>query len=349
MKKSICALIAITLFTSFAVCQKTEKDLVLIKQWSDLAVYDEVGDPSPMMYDMNNRLFCVNAESLELRVYDEKLGKFDIVQSQFPLRGGSLFWSGFGNVFYYKRGAIITLSIGNKAIINKIDVGSIVAGHCLFGNFLLVEDDSGKLKGYLLNTSSAGIERSMSDTDAREYIRKNSSSLNGLYLDKDGIPLFRGVPLSRRGFLKYWGINAGYFNAIDSDLNTCFSNEIRDKGGRIIETFALAQGSLSLLTLDFEGNAYVSRGDKMYYVGRDWGYHQEPRNGICSSDNLRLRIKASTNGYVVGKLMKGQSVVIIKTGDIMTFDGESAAWYKVKTSEGLVGWAWGGYIKVLDK
>ena len=46
--------------------------------------------------------------------------------------------------------------------------------------------------------------------------------------------------------------------------------------------------------------------------------------------------------------MNGQAVTILKTGESATIDGKSAPWYRVKTADGLIGWAWGGYIKVLD-
>jgi hypothetical protein len=39
------------------------------------------------------------------------------------------------------------------------------------------------------------------------------------------------------------------------------------------------------------------------YVGRDWGYRQSPKKAVCTSDNLLVRLRATTDGYVLGKLM----------------------------------------------
>ena len=112
--------------------------------------------------------------------------------------------------------------------------------------------------------------------------------------------------------------------------------------------------SLVRKTFDHEGNCWYllfkSEDDQqpqLLYAGRDWGYRQPPRKAVCTSDNLRIRLRATTAGYVMGKLMSGQAITILKTGGNATIDGMTAPWYRIKTANGLIGWAWGGYIKLL--
>lgn len=107
---------------------------------------------------------------------------------------------------------------------------------------------------------------------------------------------------------------------------------------------------------DAEGNLWYlvypkNEGDsaKLMYVGRDWGYRDSPKKAVCTSDNLRIRLRATTEAFVLGKLMNNQPITILMTGGMATIDGMTAPWYRIKTADGLIGWAWGGYIKVIEK
>ncbi len=35
-------------------------------------------------------------------------------------------------------------------------------------------------------------------------------------------------------------------------------------------------------------------------------------------------------------------------GKLETIGGNRAPWYKVKTKDGIVGWAWGGFLKITE-
>jgi hypothetical protein len=141
-------------------------------------------------------------------------------------------------------------------------------------------------------------------------------------------------------------VNLGYFNAIDNDLNTCYSREIRNRAGRIIETFSLNPGLMNILTLDLEGNVYVMRSFQTYYIGRDWGY-PTTRDGFLNDNNVRIRLHPGTTELVLGQVDKGTKIKILEeTSHPETIGGKTANWYKIKTSGGIVGWLFGAFVDV---
>jgi hypothetical protein len=105
---------------------------------------------------------------------------------------------------------------------------------------------------------------------------------------------------------------------------------------------------------DLEGNlwqVYYEGADKhavLYYAGRDWGYEDLPKDAVVIDDGLRIRLRRSTDAFVLGFLSKGQKITVLKTGEQATIGGITAPWYRIKKADGLIGWAFGGYIKISD-
>jgi len=106
---------------------------------------------------------------------------------------------------------------------------------------------------------------------------------------------------------------------------------------------------------DYEGNywgigwtADEAKHPILYYSGRDWGYREPPKKAVTTDSGLRIRLRASTDAFVLGSLGKGEAITILKTGETVTLGGVTAPWYRIKKADGLIGWAFGGFIKVLE-
>lgn len=106
---------------------------------------------------------------------------------------------------------------------------------------------------------------------------------------------------------------------------------------------------------DYEGNYWgigwtddKAKNPILYYAGRDWGYREPPKKAVTTDSGLRIRLRASTDAFVLGSLGKGEALTILKTGETVTLGGVTAPWYRIKKADGLIGWAFGGFIKVLE-
>jgi len=69
-----------------------------------------------------------------------------------------------------------------------------------------------------------------------------------------------------------------------------------------------------------------------------------------ATTNLRLRSEPDTskNNRIAG-ISQGNKVVLLEVGKTETIDDISAPWYKVKTSDGTVGWVFSGYLKATNE
>lgn len=152
--------------------------------------------------------------------------------------------------------------------------------------------------------------------------------------------------------LQYYGNSLQpYISGYDDDYNMYFDNPVKIDG-KYLE-FAYV-GEYRYTFFDAEGNAWqvdyydpTTTHPVLYYAGRDWGYKQAPKKAVTTDSGLRIRLRATTNSYILGTLEKNQNITILKTGATETIGGITAPWYRIKTADGLIGWAFGGYIKVL--
>jgi hypothetical protein len=66
----------------------------------------------------------------------------------------------------------------------------------------------------------------------------------------------------------------------------------------------------------------------------------------ASANGVRVRSDPALSGEIVESLTLNEEVVIIgKSNDKATIDGRTAPWYRVLTWSGVLGWAFGGYLK----
>jgi hypothetical protein len=199
-------MVIICLLSVFGVfSEKNEKDMILLKQWDNQVFLDETGSAVPMLYDDLNSLYKVDPDEPFLHVYNSRFEEIEKIRAPFSFMGAEISWSGLGGLFYKKDNSIYIIRINGKVSPLKIDESHIENGHFLINGLLVIEDENGKLRGYLQTDSSVNTLRKMDDTEVRSYIKKNASTLKGFALDADGIPLFQGIPWSKSGFKKYWG------------------------------------------------------------------------------------------------------------------------------------------------
>ena len=156
------------------------------------------------------------------------------------------------------------------------------------------------------------------------------------------------------GVLYYGDSNlTGPHSGFDDDLNLYRGPAMFPATGGYVkfDGFTSEQG----FQFDYEGNYWgigwtedEAKHPILYYAGRDWGYREPPKKAVTTEAGLRIRLRASTEAFVLGSLGKGEAITIIKTGETATLGGVTAPWYRIKKADGLIGWAFGGYIKVIE-
>jgi hypothetical protein len=105
----------------------------------------------------------------------------------------------------------------------------------------------------------------------------------------------------------------------------------------------------TLIQFDELGNMWYldSRDPKVYRLYRFRNTWAPVRVGTLNDGGVRLRREAGTSAEILGKLAKGQQVNVLEIGETKeTIGGQTAAWYKVRTKDGLEGWAFGAFINL---
>lgn len=71
------------------------------------------------------------------------------------------------------------------------------------------------------------------------------------------------------------------------------------------------------------------------------------RTAVCLGQGLRLRNKPDLQSPTISKILRGASVLVVgRSGENVTIDGKTDSWYLVRTSSGLSGWVFGGYLQI---
>jgi len=70
-----------------------------------------------------------------------------------------------------------------------------------------------------------------------------------------------------------------------------------------------------------------------------------PKTVVVTEGPLNLRAKPGTKGTIVGRLSKGEKVLVLApAGAPETIDGKTADWYRVETIDKKQGFVFGGYL-----
>jgi len=258
-----------------------------------------------------------------------------------------------GSVFFYSGSSIgvvtqydeIKLYYSNGTYSEKnYEIEPSLSFIVAIGDVLIFRTDTRDLN-YVIY--SFGPDGTMTRREKEEALKYLSGSVPGVTV-KDGVILYKSNELTR---------NLS-FSQVDDDGNFYTS--------RTIYQGNLALGTINSTTdtydenhmpsfIDNEGNFWAmdfTKDEKqslvLLYAGRDWGYREPPKQAVTTDSGLRIRLRASTDAFVLGSLGKDEAITILKTGETATIGGITAPWYRVKKADGLIGWAFGGFIKVVE-
>ncbi len=233
-------------------------------------------------------------------------------------------------------GAIVVERLGGKSTRIMIplskDENPILMWNrlCLFRNQV---DD--KYRGYLIGQD--GSYRVLEDAEVVPWLLGQSKAFS-----------------YRSGVLYYGSANLlSVTSGFDDEMNLYWGRTVFFPDGTQLEI--QRESTDRSYFFDYEGNFWETgwTDDKaknpiLYYAGRDWGYREPPKKAVTTEAGLRIRLRASTEAFVLGSLGKGEAITILKTGETATLGGVTAPWYRIKKADGLIGWAFGGFIKVLE-
>jgi len=80
-------------------------------------------------------------------------------------------------------------------------------------------------------------------------------------------------------------------------------------------------------------------------VPRTWGYNKTIK-GRCTENGISIRLRPSIKADILGKLNKYDEIEIIDKTDIkLQVEEAYNYWYKIKLSNGTMGWVFGEYVK----
>ena len=97
------------------------------------------------------------------------------------------------------------------------------------------------------------------------------------------------------------------------------------------------------ITLFFIKNIWDAEGREAWYESQE----ATTRYGTSNNVNVRFRSEPTLQGEHLGYLQKGDRVVILdETDETMKIGNMESVWYKIKTEDGVTGWAYGFFIDV---
>ena len=210
-------------------------------------------------------------------------------------------------------------------------------------NVLIYRADAPGIRYVVFVVNPDGSVRRMEHEEALAWLPKNVPGVTVT----DGVIFYKGNELTRN-------LN---FSQVDDDGNF-YSTRTVYQGSKDLGTISSStdvHGNYLQSFIDNEGNFWAmdfTEDEKqslvLLYSGRDWGYREPPKKAVTTDSGLRIRLRASTDAFVLGSLGKGEAITILKTGETATIGGITAPWYRIKKADGLIGWAFGGYIKVVE-
>ncbi|MBN1243185.1 MAG: SH3 domain-containing protein [Spirochaetales bacterium] len=226
---------------------------------------------------------------------------------------------------------------------SRVEVGDDLSYLVSLGNALIFRDDSPAIRYVVYLVSPDGSARRMEHDEALASLPENVPGVTV----KDGIIYYKGNGLTRNLSFSQVDDDGNFYSGRtvyqgSKDLGTI--NSTTDSYDNYMQSFIHNEGNF--WAMDFTKDEKQSL--VLLYSGRDWGYRESPRKAVTTDSGLRIRLRASTDAFVLGSLGKGEAITILKTGVIATIGGITAPWYRIKKADGLIGWAFGGYIKVLE-
>lgn len=358
-----CALIALS-FSAYLVAEKKEKDLVLLREFSELNYkthfIGEKGLLAPWMFDERNRLYTVTPDTRQYRVYNSRLGfekEYTVPYMVFSEASGFMFTVESMLVYRELSGIYILRKQGKDYPFDTYGKSNPAPKGFLFGSLMLdmVQETSGRSPryiGFILPEDPQGRVAVIQHEQLMKELQEGRYRAEGLEL-RDGMILYHGQPFFLNDLERLFGKVIPDWKGWDKDYNYVGDKSVWSRNGMLLETFNLpftdpVTSEYLYMTrfYDQEGNFYTFKGRSLYYIGRDWGY-SNPRLGVLNESQVRLRLHPGTSETILGAVDKGTQVTIFEeTEKKETIGGKTAPWYKVKIPSGLVGWVFGAFVDI---
>ncbi|MFA6508666.1 MAG: SH3 domain-containing protein [Treponemataceae bacterium] len=209
----------------------------------------------------------------------------------------------------------------------------------LIDNLVLYKDNNKSTIAYY--SVAINVDGTFTERNHAETLELAESGLSGLMI-KDGYLNYKGIRLDSR--VEQFDDDG---NQYSGGLVRCFDSQygiLRPEEFKYFSYFFDPEGNL--FVLDYTKDA--DQHPVFYYAGRDWGYRENSKKAVTTEGGLRIRLRASTDAFVIDTMKENQNVTILKTGKTETIGGISAPWYRIKTTDGTIGWSFGGYIRVRE-
>lgn len=304
----------------------------------------EGGYKVPYLFNLYNQGCIPSAMEKEKYLLDNT---FKLIRKE-PLKNdfwGTMVWTNFNEAICGGMGVDILLKNGEWS---NISIKKTDTMYTIIGNAVVTQANPGKpdLTGYLIGDD--GSARAATNADIRKYFLAN---LNKLQITVKGdYFLYRGVPWYDYGFEKEWGNSKiGSYEAIDKDGNILSVSDIYNKSGVKIADEEIQNvwrsNKYDQLSYDWEGNYYFSKVDKIYYLGRTWGYDVILQGNTKAE--IKLYLHPGAEEFLINTI-KANTPLSIQEHTLQkeSFDGFAAPWYKVNIGNGYVGWVHGSGITI---
>lgn len=342
MKKKLFILVSIFIFILHGYCEKTMSDVVLITSLQiprGVALGDERGSFSPIFMTKDNKIYMPLCYQKAIQVYNSKFEPIQILETKntqdlfFPM------WNNFTGALYGQLNGCMVVIKNDNVFPLAVEASRIISNGIFYN--LIINEHLGKiLEGFLLPETPDGEITRLSSEEVFAFIDEHGKDYD-LKIE-DGSILYRDIPWYHTGFYKKWDRNFGPYNAMDKDANIYDIEEVLNSKGQQLETFSLWDPGFDQVFYDYEGNIYILRRLKIYYLGRDWGY-PDARSGTLKT-NTAVYLHPGSTELVIGQAEAGAITVFEQTEATETVNGKTAPWYKVKTAAGLVGWVHGAGV-----
>lgn len=354
MKKLVLLHVLICLISMNLLAQKTEKDLILIKTFADGSYprVDERDTVAPWFFSEENRLYTVTPDRREYRIYNSRfeLEQKNITPNAVFSGGGGLKFP--GSMYFYTDGFVQVLQMQGKDYPfswrseDPRDLGGFLFGNIFVSNSKYPDYNP---YGFLMPPEPTGSVVRIPHEEFMKKLANGDFAYTGLSF-KDGMVLYKGLPFFKEDMKKIWGHDIN-FSGWDKDWNY-LGSRVYDRNGNLLVTIFLSEGSdlsgneYTPRFFDYEGNFYTFKGNNLYYIGRDWGF-VNVRDGIMNDGGVRVRLHPGTSELILGQVEKGSIVKILEeTAEKQTIGGQTASWYKVKLTNGLIGWVFGAFVDI---
>lgn len=356
MKKAL-YLVIMAIIACHAFSQKSSNDFVFLASLpisNTSILFDDTLSPMSLFFDKYNNLYLPNGDSDIVTLFttdfrQRGIYKNDNASLKFfsgPIMSlwDSLVMYGYDWCTYFEinRGTITGI-FQKKGIKFDIIIGDLALGY-----------NTGKKQvfGFLDIGNTEGQIKALNNDDLVEYLRENGKKY-GITLKGDAI-LYRGWTWEPNGSNIVWKdrIHATWL-AIDKDGLAYSMPDVYSLDGRVIATINSGSSpdpknkkEWTSTAFDYEGNSYIFCTSDVYYLGRDWGY-DTTFAGKVNDSGASLRLHAGALEFKLCTLARNEAVTILeKTVQQECIAGKVASWYKIKRSNGLVGWMFGAYLSL---